>query len=89
MNIEERLNNLDERLAKIEKIEKRRKIARTISYIFKSIYIVILIVLGIEVYSLYKEFKDELKYLDEIKEEINDVEDFLNGKIDGFQGLFN
>ena len=72
-----------------QRIEKRRKIARTISYIFKSIYIVILIVLGIKVYSLYKEFKDELKYLDEIKEEINDVEDFLNGKIDGFQGLFN
>ena len=75
MNLEEKVNILEERIKKLEKIEKRRK---TLKWIKISIKMVLIIIICIFVYKGYIYFKDNyVETFDNLRKEVNEKLDFL------------
>ena len=58
MTKDEKIADLEQRLARLEKIEKRRKIMSGISLGFKLIVIIILAIVTYKVYNTLKDFLD-------------------------------
>lgn len=69
MNLEEKVNVLEEKVKKLEKIEKRRKIFKWIKF---SIKMVILIIICIFVYKGYIYLKENyVEPFDNLRKELN------------------
>ena len=82
MNTEEKLNDLNTRLAKLEKIEHRRKIWSYINLGFKLIFLVILIFVFFKVYDFVKSYKEKLDKVTSIEEKLGATEGFLDEQLE-------
>ena len=82
MNYEEEIKKLNERVAKLEKAEKRRKIARWIKFGVDLVVIIILVVMFIKAYNYLKQYKEQLDKLKSLEEKITVSGDYLQEQID-------
>ncbi len=82
MNIEEKLNDLDKRLAALEKVEKRRKIMARINLGFKAVLLVVLVIVFFKAYSYLKTFKEKIDQIQSIEDKLNVTETFLQEQLD-------
>ncbi len=85
MTNEEKILILEERIAKLEKIEKRRKIWGWISFIFKLITTILLIIASVYAYkyasNLVNVYKGQMKQISEVTGSVKEI-DNLNEMID-------
>ena len=82
MKYEEEIKKLNERVAKLEKAEKRRKIARWIKFGVDLVVIIILVVMFIKAYNYLKQYKEQLDKLKSLEEKITVSGDYLQEQID-------
>ena len=80
--MEEKLNDLDKRLAALEKIEKRRKLWNRINLGFKLLVFIALAIVFFKVYSTLKTYKQKLDQITNLQEKLNTSETFLQEQID-------
>ena len=87
MNYEEKINELENRIVELEKIEKRRRIKNIIIYSLYGAIILSTIIIVCVIYYKLKPYKDELDSLknfgsglksDTIIDGSNDYNDFFN-----------
>jgi hypothetical protein len=84
-NVLEKINNLEKRVAALEKIEHRRKVKNIIIMCMYGLFVVIVIAGGIYMYSKLKPYKDKLDSLNNVfgssetsNINLNDYSDLLN-----------
>ena len=65
-NVLEKINNLEKRVAALEKIEHRRKVKNIIIMCIYGLFVVIVIAGGIYMYSKLKPYKDKLDSLSNV-----------------------
>lgn len=78
MNLEERLDNLEKRLVKLEKIENRRRTLAIIKVLF---YLAIIIGLVILIFVMYNRIMEIIAPFQEIVNKYNDTKDIFTGLI--------
>ncbi len=78
MNLEERLDNLEKRLVKLEKIENRRRALAIIKVLF---YLAIIIGLVILIFVMYNRIMEIIAPFQEIVNKYNDTKDIFTGFI--------
>ncbi len=82
MDNNEKINELEQRILRLEKIEKRRKIMSIISICFYLIFIIAFTIMLYKAYSYVKSYRDKLenitnidsKKIDEIKDNFGDFD---------------
>ena len=74
MNYEEKIAELEERIAKLEKIEKKRKTKMIISLCVKLVVFIVILILAYKLYLYVKPYFSTLNELYEFKNSLN-----LNG----------
>lgn len=84
--MEERINELEKRLEKLERIEKRRK-GLLIAKITAIVLLIIAILVGS--YIAYKKINEAIKPYKEYIEKKNDFNKGVNKGIDSIKELFN
>lgn len=84
-NVLEKINNLEKRVATLEKIEHRRKVKNIIIMCIYGLFVVIVIAGGIYMYNKLKPYKDKLDSLNNVfgssetnNINLNDYSDVLN-----------
>ncbi len=82
MNYEEKINELDKRLAALEKIEKRRKIMNRINIGIKLVIFIVLVIFTYKVYNFAMEYKQKLDQIKNLEDKLTVSEDFLQEQID-------
>lgn len=83
MNYEEKIQELSERIAKLEKSENKRIAKRKRDITFKIIKLVILVILLFMGYIyLIKPYKEKI---DNVNQKVNTVESFVNEKWEALQ----
>ncbi len=82
MNYEEKINELDKRLAALEKIEKRRKIMNRINIGIKLVIFIGLVIFTYKVYNFAMEYKQKLDQIKNLEDKLTVSEDFLQEQID-------
>jgi len=80
--MEERINELEKRLAKLERIEKRRK-SLIIAKIVGIVLLIIAIIVGgyilyLKVEETLKPYRDLLEATDKVNDGIDNIKDLLN-----------
>lgn len=80
MNIEERLNNIEKRLIKLEKIEQRRRTLAIIKLLF---YVAIIIGIIVLIFIIYNKIMDVIAPFQEIVDKYNETKETISG----FSGL--
>lgn len=78
MNLEERLDNLEKRLVKLEKIENRRRTLAIIKVLF---YIAIIVGLIVLIFIMYNRIMEIIAPFQEIVNKYNDTKDIFTGLI--------
>ncbi len=78
MNLEERLDNLEKRLVKLEKIENRRRALAIIKVLF---YLAIIIGLVVLIFVMYNRIMEIIAPFQEIVNKYNDTKDIFTGLI--------
>ena len=78
MSIEERLADLDKRLAKLEKIEKRRKSMAIIKACCYLIVVIAFAIFAYKAYGVFMEYKEKLDYFSGVGKTLDTGEDYLN-----------
>ena len=80
--MEERINELEKRLAKLERIEKRRKnliIAKIVGIVLLIIAIIVgAYILYLKVEETLKPYRDLLEATDKVKDGIDNIKDLFN-----------
>ena len=87
MNSEEKIKELEERIVKLEKIEKRRKITK---YISIGIKVLIIIVIGIFVYKAYTiidSYKQQIDKITNIQNGLDSSGDYLQEQLDKLKDI--
>ena len=74
-NITERLNNIERRLVKLEKIEQRRKILSIIKFLTYLAVIIAIIVFG---FYMYNRIIDTIEPYKEVVDKYNETKDVFN-----------
>ena len=82
MNYEEEIKKLNERVAKLEKAEKKRQITKWIKLGIDLIVIILLAVMFIKAYNYLKQYKEQLDKLKSLEEKITVSGDYLQEQID-------
>ena len=78
MSNEEKIKNLEERLVKLEKIERRRKIMSYISLGFRLLVLIILIIFGIKAYNYLKQYKEQLDKFQTLQDKLDVSSDYID-----------
>ena len=78
MNLEERLDNLEKRLVKLEKTENRRRALAIIKVLF---YLAIIIGLVVLIFVMYNRIMEIIAPFQEIVNKYNDTKDIFTGLI--------
>lgn len=82
MNYEEKINELNERIIKLEKAEHKRIIKKRIETIFNIVKLLIIVILLIKVYIYIKPYKEKI---DKIDKKVDNVENYVKDKWEGLQ----
>ena len=89
LSTEEKLNNLNTRLIKLEKIEHRRKIMGWIDFGFKILGIIILIIIFIKAYKFVKTYKEQLDKVQSVQEKLDATNGFLDEQLKNLDKYIN
>ena len=84
MNYEEKINELEERIHKLEKKEKKRTIAKFIKIGIKLVVLIVICVFVYKAYLFVKPYKEKLDNLSKIEEKVTSGTENLKGVIDKF-----
>ena len=84
MTKDEKIADLEQRLARLEKIEKIIKIMSGISLGFKLIVIIILAIVTYKVYNTLITYKEKLDQVQNITDKLSTAEGFLGETLDKF-----
>ena len=82
MNYEEKITELEDRIKKLEKIEKKRKIGKIIKFSIKLIITLVIIIFIYKAYLFVKPYKEKIDNLSKIEEKINDGTNSIKGALD-------
>jgi hypothetical protein len=89
LSTEDKLNNLNTRLIKLEKIEHKRKVLGWVNLGFKIVGLIILIVLFIKAYAFLKDYKEKLEKLQTVQDKLNVSESFLDEQLKNIEKFIN
>ena len=88
MNYEEEIKNLNERVIKLEKAEKKRQIAKWIKLGIDLIGLIILVILFFKAYAFLKQYKEQLDKLKSLEDKITVSGDYLQSQIESIDSFF-
>ncbi len=84
MSNEEKILDLEKRLAALEKVEKRRKLMNRISLGFKLVITIALAVVCYKVYLTLSEYKEKLDQIQNIQDKLSVSSDLLEEQLNKF-----
>ena len=82
MEYKDKLEELDKRIAALEKIEKRRKFWNRVDLGFKLIGVIILIVIFYKAYTFVQTYKQKIDQIQNVQDKLNTTENFLQEQLD-------
>jgi hypothetical protein len=88
MNYEEEIKNLNERVVKLEKAEKKRQIAKWIKLGIDLVGLIILVILFFKAYAFLKQYKEQLDKLKSLEDKITVSGDYLQSQIESIDSFF-
>ena len=88
MNYEEEIKNLNERVVKLEKAEKKRQIAKWIKLGIDLVGLIILVILFFKAYAFLKQYKEKLDKLKSLEDKITVSGDYLQSQIESIDSFF-
>jgi len=84
MSNEEKILDLEKRLAALEKVEKRRKLMNRISLGFKLVITIALAVVCYKIYLTLSEYKEKLDQIQNIQDKLSVSSDLLEEQLNKF-----
>ena len=84
MSNEEKILDLEKRLAALEKVERRRKLMSRISLGFKLVITIALAVVCYKVYLTLSEYKEKLDQIQSIQDKLSVSSDLLEEQLNKF-----
>jgi hypothetical protein len=84
MSNEEKILDLEKRLAALEKVEKRRKLMNRISLGFKLVITIALAVVCYKIYLTLSEYKEKLDQIESIQDKLSVSSDLLEEQLNKF-----
>ncbi len=84
MSNEEKILDLEKRLAALEKVERRRKLMSRISLGFKLVITIALAVVCYKVYLTLSEYKEKLDQIQNIQDKLSVSSDLLEEQLNKF-----
>ena len=82
MKYEEEIKKLNERVQKLEKIEKRRQITKWVKLGIDLVVIIVLVIMFFKAYAFIKQYKEQLDKLKSLEDKITVSGDYLQEQID-------
>ncbi len=84
MSNEEKILDLEKRLAALEKVERRRKLMNRISLGFKLVITIALVVVCYKIYLTLSEYKEKLDQIESIQDKLSVSSDLLEEQLNKF-----